>query len=110
MSEMVKALGLALDSAARARDGKPPPMATCPRDDTPLISTLAFTYKEFVCLECGGQFGFVEPKPAEETPELSARYEALQAEWDEHVAPLLREGKRDEAISWLEAKSSRGEA
>jgi hypothetical protein len=98
-------LGRAFEAAIRAgkKDGPPPPMATCPRDDTPLIGTGAFRGAEFFCLTCGGKFGFLAPKPAEATPELNARYEALQAEWDEHVGGKLivgsREGATDEELA-----------
>lgn len=72
-------------------------MATCPRDGAPLIATLVFRKAEFYCLECGARLGFLSPRAAEPTPELNARYEALQAEWDEHAGSKLNVGQW-----WLE--------
>lgn len=66
------------------------PMAVCPNDDTPLIQTLAFSGAEFYCLTCGAHIGYTDPKAAKPTPELDARYDALEAEWNEHVAGKLR--------------------
>jgi hypothetical protein len=69
------------------------PMATCPHDGAPLIATCAFRKAEFYCLECGARLGFLSPAPAQATPELNERYEALQAEWDQHAgAALLGDG------------------
>ena len=92
------------------------PMATCPRDGAPLIMTMAFRGYEFICLECGAKMGFLDPRPAEPTPELDARYEALKAEWDEHVGgKLIVEGRaarspadqeaHDAAIAWIAQRS-----
>jgi hypothetical protein len=86
VSEAVKALGLAL------RKG-PPQMACCTRCEEPLISTMAFSRYEFYCLCCGNLLGFVEPDGKDETPEILARYEGLKAEWDEHAAGIMPEGR-----------------
>lgn len=76
----------------------PPKMALCPRCEAPLISTMAFRRYEFCCLECGHLCGFLDPHGAEPTPELEARYQALQAEWDEHVGGrLLVDGRQGHA-------------
>lgn len=93
---------------------KPKPMAVCPgcEEPTPLISTLAFRFYEFYCLECGGGFGFLEPRVVEGTPELDLYYVRLQAEWDEHAGRrLIIEGRtpvseraavdHNEAVVWL---------
>lgn len=72
-------------------------MACCPycfvsRDGgplVPLICTFAFSGSEFYCLDCGGCFGWLEPHGAESTPELDARYEELEAEWNEHAGRKL---------------------
>lgn len=85
MSEKVKAFELAFDAMERKRTGKPAPMATCPACGEPLIMTLRFPGKEFICVECRRLWGFVEPTPKEETPEIRARYEELKAKWDEEV-------------------------
>lgn len=64
-----------LDTAARLLDGgKPRPMATCPHDGDPLVSTLEFPGAEFVCVKCSCTFGFLSPAPADPTPELEQRY------------------------------------
>lgn len=88
-------IGTGLDLIGRKREGREAPFACCPRcpDLTPLISTCVFRGAEFYCLECGARVGFLSPKPGEPTPELRARYEALQAEWDEHAAGLAVDGR-----------------
>ena|SRR5438105_3982592 len=74
------------------------PMAVCPRDGAPLIPTMVFRGAEFYCLDCGARLGYLSPTPAEATPELEARYDALKAEWDEHAGQkLLTDG------AWLDA-------
>lgn len=82
MSEKVKALGLVLDTMKRKREGIEPPIATCPSCSEPLIGTLKFRGKEFICVACRRLWGFVEPTPAESTPELLARLGELQTQWD----------------------------
>ena len=82
MSEKVKALGLALDAAARQREGRAAPIATCPACGEPLVLTLKFRGKEFICIECRRLWGFVDPMPKEETPELLARLAELKARWE----------------------------
>lgn len=75
---------------------KIPPMACCPRceEATPLIGTIVFYQAEFYCLECGGRFGFLDPRTADPSPELSAHHARLQAEWDEHAGRrLIVEGR-----------------
>ena len=100
MSEQVKALALALGSNSPDKWGGKPPLATCTRCSAPLISTLLWHGKEFVCIECGLHLGFVEPQPAEDTAELRERYEALLAEWAQAT-----EGKDLEEISaWLKER------
>lgn len=71
-------------------------IACCPRcpGDVPLISTLHFYKAEFYCLDCGGEFGFLDPsRAANPGPELDARLEAYQAEWDEHAGRKLLDGR-----------------
>jgi hypothetical protein len=68
------------------------PMAVCPVDREPLIATLAFPKKEFICICCGRLYEFMfqnGPAAADPTPELDARYAELKAEWDEHVGGKL---------------------
>jgi hypothetical protein len=81
MSEKVKALGKVLDVMSRKREGKEPPIATCPSCSEPLISTLKFPGAEFICVVCRRLWGFIDPTPAESTPELLTRLEELRAQW-----------------------------
>ena len=81
MSEKVKAMELALDAVTRKREGKEPPIATCPSCSEPLIGTFKFPGKEFICVACRRLWGFVEPTPAESTPELLARLKELKTQW-----------------------------
>ena len=78
----VKALGMVLDVIARKKTGKPAPMATCPVCKEPLIATIRFRGKEFICVACKRLWEFLDPLPADATPELEARYKVLKAEWD----------------------------
>lgn len=66
---------------------KEPPMACCPKDGEPLISTLKYRGAEFVCMVCGSLLGFLSPTPKDVTPELTERYEFLQQEFDGGVKP-----------------------
>lgn len=75
-------VGTALDLIGRQRKGEPPPMATCPRDGEPLISTFEQPGAEFHCVVCHGWFGFLAPVPAEATPELEARHAELQQRYE----------------------------
>lgn len=61
---------------------KEPPMACCPNDGEPLISTFRFPGAEFVCMVCGDHLGFLAPTPKPVTPELEARQKELQAKFD----------------------------
>jgi hypothetical protein len=57
-------------------------VAMCPRcDDEPLVMTFAFSGHEFICLRCGGLYGFLDPRSGEETPERLEKMEARKAEW-----------------------------
>ena len=82
MDDKAKALEMALDMADRKKNNRPSPWATCPACDEPLISTLKFPKKEFICVVCRRTWSFLEPKPVEATPELEARYKVLKAKWD----------------------------
>lgn len=67
-------------------------VACCPRceGDVPLVSTIAFTKAEFYCLDCGGTFGFLDPRKAQNPgPELDARMAAYEAEWAENAGRKL---------------------
>lgn len=69
-------------------------IATCPHCgvDEPLVMTFAFSGAEFICLGCGGTFGFLDPVGAVETPELLARMEERKAEWQPIGEALLSGG------------------
>lgn len=77
-------VGLALDLVSRGKNEAP--MATCPHDDEPLISTFEFQGAEFICQVCGHKYGFLSPKPAKWTPELQARHDELRAQYDKERA------------------------
>lgn len=64
-----------------------PPMAVCPRDGEPLISTLRYPGAEFVCMVCGDRLGFLSPRAAVSEAKLEARYEHLQALFDGGTEP-----------------------
>lgn len=82
MSEMVKALGLALG----ARKYDKPPIACCPSCHAPLIGTIIWPGAEFYCLDCGGHHSFVAPEEGDpDDAELVERLKQYEAEWDEHV-------------------------
>jgi hypothetical protein len=73
-------LGVALDLLGRKGN---PPMAMCRRcDDEPLVMTFEFPGAEFVCMNCKALYGFLDPRPAEETPELRAKYEQRLKEYE----------------------------
>jgi len=94
MSEQLKAFQMVIGAIKRKDEGKPPPRATCPACSEPLIMTFRFPGKEFVCVECRKLWGFVEPVPAEETPELKKRYDELKTKWDLELEQA--KGKKDE--------------
>jgi hypothetical protein len=72
-----------------------PPCWQARAERVPLISTFAFSFAEFYCLECGGRFGWLEPIGFEVTDELQAHHDRLRAEWDEHAGhKILTVGAR----------------
>lgn len=62
------------------------PVATCRVDGEPLVMTFEFPKYEFICQVCKKLYDFFGPKPADETPELLARYEELKAEYEKERA------------------------
>ena len=74
-----------------------PPMACCPKDGEPLISTFRYPGAEFVCMICGSLLGFLAPTPKVETPELTARYEELRTAFDAGVKPGTFNKKDEES-------------
>lgn len=58
---------------------KGPKTAMCPRcPDEVLVFTFRWPGAEFWCPGCHGHFGFLDPRPADPTPELDARCEAAK--------------------------------
>lgn len=68
------------------------PVATCPYDGDPLVMTFAFAGYEFICLECGRLYGFLEPRAAEATPQLLDRAEQRKAEFRPLAAAIITAG------------------
>lgn len=60
-----------------------PPMACCPRDGEPLVSTLEFYKTEFYCVVCERKFGFLDPIPKETTKELEDRHDELREQYEQ---------------------------
>ena len=73
---------LDLGNALRIMGKGPAPMATCPHDGEPLVSTFEFRGAEFICVVCDRLYGYLSPRPAESTPALEARHQELQAQYD----------------------------
>lgn len=61
----------------------------CGPEPEPLVMTLKWPRKEFVCLGCGRLFEFFGPRDFPETPELLERMEARKAEFAEHAGAIL---------------------
>lgn len=51
--------------------------------DEVLVSTMRWPGAEFYCLACKGLFSFVDPRAADETPELLERIEPTNARFAE---------------------------
>lgn len=66
------------ETAAKLLGGERP-MACCPRDGEPLISTIRWRGAEFFCMICRQKFGFLSPVPKEKTQALEDRYQELLA-------------------------------
>lgn len=58
-------------------------------ENEPLLCTFHWRRKEFICLGCGRLYEWLEPKPAESTPEILAMSEARDKEWKENTQELL---------------------
>lgn len=82
MSDQIKAFSMVLDSMKRKREGTPAPIAMCPSCNEPLIMTFQFPGKEFICVCCRKLWEFIDPTPAEATPERIARHQVLKAKWE----------------------------
>lgn len=57
-------------------------IAMCRRCQEPLVSTMMFRKAEFYCVNCGATYGYLEPVPATETPELLSRMDANRTEFE----------------------------
>lgn len=69
---------------------KQPKTAMCRLcENEPLVWTRHWRHKEFICLGCGHLYEWLEPKPAESTPEILALSEARDKEWEENAKGLL---------------------
>lgn len=66
-----------------------PPVAMCPscRDEV-LVLTFRWPGAEFYCLACKGHFGFLDPRPEKETPDLKARQIEVRASFKEAFPPV----------------------
>lgn len=71
---------------------RPSSVAVC-RCGAPLVSTMVFPKKEWVCVECAATYGMFDANSKTTTDELWERYEALRALWVEHAVPRLRVGR-----------------
>lgn len=74
------------------REARPARYAICskPRcDGAPLVPTFAWSGSEFICLECGELYAWLDPEGADATVELHERYDALLAEWRADFGPHL---------------------
>lgn len=65
------------------------PTATCRADGEPLVFTFEYPRYEFICMVCGEKYGFLDPAPAESTPELEARHAELRAQYETERAARL---------------------
>lgn len=88
------------------------PIACCPRDGAPLVSTMAFSKAEFYCLDCGSHLGFLDPRRGDpEDAGLVTRMEAYEAEWKDNAGgKLLTAGgyHRDCDKCWKEPRTDGG--
>ena len=84
----------------------PPPMAMCPACDEPLVSTLEFKYKEFICMGCGRKWEFLSPRAAVATPELEARQAELAEQY--RVEREARQREKQEAEQRLTREAGAG--
>lgn len=74
----------------------------CPDCHVPLVMTFLVPKQEFYCLDCGAWSAFLDPEPADETPELLADMEARKARFRE-LATDGGYGYRDDAHERLAA-------
>lgn len=75
-----------------------PPTATCPTDGEPLVFTFEFPKYEFICMVCRQLYGFLDPRPAHQTPELDDRHTELRAQYETERAVRVetaREARRE---------------
>jgi hypothetical protein len=61
---------------------KDAPMAVCPRDATPLVSTFEVKFKEWHCMTCGDYLPFFGARGTQITRELDHRHQDIKAKFD----------------------------
>lgn len=100
MSDMVRAFAMAFGARKYEK-----PIACCPSCEAPLIGTTLFPGAEFYCLDCGQGCSFVAPHEGDpDDPELSAKLERYEGEWNEHVTTDSRGNLTDESREWLKGR------
>lgn len=68
------------------------PYACCPACALPLVSTLEFYKKEWICMNCPRLLEWLEPLGIEATPEVKAKYAEHEAKYDRGRDQRRREG------------------
>jgi hypothetical protein len=73
-----------------------PKLATCPKCKEPVVMTMMFPYKEFLCVCCGWSGGFFDPIPApeDEVEEKTKRYEHLESQFMKATKDLISHSAR----------------
>lgn len=60
---------------------KTPPIALCHACDEPLVSTMEFPGKEWICVVCRRTYEYFGAKQGESTPELMDRHNELRDQY-----------------------------
>lgn len=60
--------------------------------EEPLVLTLAFRGKEFICLGCGTLYEFFGPRGEQDTPELTEKMDLRKQQWIEITAGHIPHG------------------
>ena len=75
----------------------------CTECAVPLVMTFLVNQKEFYCLDCGRWFAWLDPDPADETPELLDDMEQRKARFRELASDPSGIGYREDAHERLAA-------